>query len=57
MSLVDELESIRQRLGHSIVLPTPPACLALVEQAQSVGIPLGKVFVLSRSLAAGIRGS
>ena len=57
MSLVDDLESIRQRLGRSIVLPTPPACYALLEQAKTAGIPVGRLFVLSRSLAAGIRGS
>ncbi|GCE15074.1 hypothetical protein [Tengunoibacter tsumagoiensis] len=57
MSLVDDLESLRQHLGRSIVLPTPPACQALFEQAKAEGIPVGNLFILSRSLAAGVRGS
>jgi hypothetical protein len=57
MSLVDDLEFMRQWFGYSIVLPTPPACQALLEQAKATGIPVGRVFVLSRSLSDGIRGS
>jgi hypothetical protein len=57
MSLVDDLESMRQRLGRSIVLPTPPTCQDLLDRAKKTGIPIGRLFVLYRPLAAGIRGS
>ncbi|BCL83636.1 hypothetical protein ccbrp13_61010 [Ktedonobacteria bacterium brp13] len=56
MSLVDDLDHIRQRLGRSIVLPTPPACQDLLDQAKAAGIPVGTLFVLSRSLAPGVCG-
>ncbi len=57
MSLVDDLESMRHRLGRSIVLPTPPACQDLLEQAKASGIPVGRLFVLSRSLLSGVHAS
>src|SRR5690242_13804753 len=57
MALVDDLERIRLELGRSIVLPTPPACLELLDQAKAAGIAIRTLFVLSRSLSPGIRGS
>lgn len=57
MSLVDDLEYLRRQFGRNIVLPTPPACQALLALAKAAGIPVGTLFVLSRSLAAGVHGS
>jgi hypothetical protein len=57
MTFFDDLEYIRRRSGRSIVLPTPPACLALVKAAKAAGIPIGTLFILSRALSPAIRGS
>lgn len=57
MALFDELERLHHLMGRRIVLPTPPACQWLMEQAKASGLPLGHLFVLSRPLSPGIRGS
>jgi hypothetical protein len=57
MTIRDELEHLSLRLGRRVVLPTPPACQELMNQAKASGIPLGTLFVLSHPLAPEIRGS
>jgi hypothetical protein len=56
MNIAEEIEQ-RRALGRCIVLPTPPACQVLVEQAKAAGIPIGRLFVLSRPLQTGVQGS
>ncbi len=57
MTIRDELEQLSLRLGYRVVLPTPPACQHLLDQAKASGIPLGTLFVLSHPLFPEIRGS
>jgi hypothetical protein len=50
------LEVASLRLGHSILLPTPPACDALVQRARAEGISVGQLSIVSRALRPGVRG-
>src|SRR2546428_12631577 len=56
MTIREQLESARQMLGHSLVVPTPPACNALLQRARAEGIAVGQLFVVSRRLHPGLRG-
>jgi hypothetical protein len=40
----------RQLGGRRLLLPTPPACLPLLERARQAGIQVGDLFVVSRPL-------
>ena len=57
MDIPRTLEIIRLTQGRNILLPTPPACATLMERARAEGIFVGRLFVLSRALVPGVRGS
>ncbi|HVU71168.1 MAG TPA: hypothetical protein VHD63_28835 [Ktedonobacteraceae bacterium] len=57
LSIREVLQRMHQQLGHSIVLPTPPACERIITQARAAGIALGTVYIISRPLEPGSPGS
>ena len=57
MSLVFDLTVLQRIFGSRIVLSMPPACAELIARARSEGIRVGKVFILSRPLCAGLQAS
>jgi hypothetical protein len=56
MDIQQLLEVARLRLGHSILLPTPPACDELMVRARAEGIAVGQLLIVSRTLRPGVRG-
>lgn len=58
MTIPQALQWWFQHLGRSIHFPvTPPACEQIIAQARAAGIPVGRLYVVSRPLAAGSFGT
>src|SRR5258707_972781 len=58
MTIPQTLQWWYHRLGRSIQFPTiPPACEQMLAQARAAGIPVGKLYIVSRPLAAGSLGT
>lgn len=58
MSIPQALQWWRHHLGRSIQFPTvPPTCERMLAQARAAGIPVGKLYLVSRPLAAGSLGT
>ncbi len=56
MNIEQLLEVASLRIGHGILLPTPPACDLLVQRARAGGIAVGQLYIVSRALRPGVRG-
>jgi hypothetical protein len=56
MDIQQLLEVASLRIGHGILLPTPPACDLLVQRARAEGIAVGRLYIVSRSLRPGVCG-
>ncbi len=57
MAMLDDLEELSQRLHCNVVLPVPPLCRKILDQARAEGIAFGHVYIVCRPLQPGVQGS
>ncbi|WP_156025393.1 hypothetical protein [Thermogemmatispora carboxidivorans] len=57
MTIEEQWHGLSSQLGgRRLRLPTPPACLSLLERARQAGIQVGDLFVVSRPLVPQAQG-